>query len=75
MNEPSTVPSRTLPTQLIIRSFIQEDDSPPPGYVTPDVIPGSKAIPLFTLPLPPTYEEATSQPNSRTNSFSEIPVT
>jgi len=60
--------------QLIIRSFTQEDDSPPPNYVTPDVIPDSNAT-HFTLPLPPTYEEATSQPNLRRNSFTEIPLT
>ena len=73
MMEP-TVP-QTLPRpQLIIRSITQEDDSPPPNYVTPEVILDGNALP-FTLPLPPTYEEATSQPNSRRNSFTEIPLT
>jgi hypothetical protein len=76
MNEPSTVPSRTFPTQLIIRSITQADGSLPPGYVAPDDIFGNNAIPLFTLPLPPTYEEAiSSQSNSGTKSFSEIPLT
>ena len=70
MMEP-TAP-RVLPPQLIIRSFTQEDDSPPPNYVTPDVIADSNALP-FTLPLPPTYEEAiSSQPKSQKNSFTEI---
>ena len=73
MMEP-TAP-QTLPRpQLIIQSFPQDDDSPPPNYVTPDAITDSNVIP-FTLPLPPTYEEATSQPNSRRDSFTEIPLT
>jgi len=70
MMEP-TAP-RLLPPQLIIRSFTQEDDSPPPNYVTSDVIADSNSLP-FTLPLPPTYEEAiSSQPKSQKNSFTEI---